>query len=251
MTSATVASVARTRSAAATWRFTPCAPPPIATGSPAAPTVASAITGQAWLDAERRDRAAFVAGRRERLVLVGEREPADAEVRAELRPIDPPPAGHQHEDVVVGAAAHDDRAQQLSELDPLQFRRSPRRCGRAGCASTSNGMPAARAATVPGVSFVSLTPRTADRDLGVDVDPGAQGVEHHAVAFGAAEQPLRLARRVRRRRSSRSCGTRIVRIPTGNSRPIASVPRGSQSASTSIVELGDLDRPCSRRPSGA
>jgi hypothetical protein len=70
--------------------------------------------------AEGRDRAPFVAGGLERLVLVGKRDPSDPEVRAQLRPIDPAPAGHKHEDVVVGTSPDDDRAEQLPDGDALE-----------------------------------------------------------------------------------------------------------------------------------
>ena len=49
---------------------------------------------------ERRDGAALVAGRLLRLLLVGKREPADAEVRPQERPFDLPAAGDEDEDVV-------------------------------------------------------------------------------------------------------------------------------------------------------
>ena len=121
VTSTTSAPRKASRSADARCRFTPWAPPPIATSS-VPDTLASAITGQA-VDAPNGvivPRSYPVAALR--LVGVGEREPAHAEVRAELRPVDLPAARHQHEHVVAGAAAHDDRAQELVQLDPLERR---------------------------------------------------------------------------------------------------------------------------------
>ena len=126
VTSTSSAPVARSRSAARTCRFTPWAPPPIATRLVAVADGRIRDHGPRVRGAERRDRAAFVAGRLARLVGVGQRQPAGAEVRPQLRPVDPSSARHQHEHVVVGRAPHHDRAQQLVQLDALEARRSPR-----------------------------------------------------------------------------------------------------------------------------
>ena len=82
---------------------------------------ASAMTGHG-LGPERRDRAALVAGDGPRLVLVRQREPAHAEVRPKLRPVEPPAGRHQHEHVVVRAPPDDDRPQERPEGDPLERR---------------------------------------------------------------------------------------------------------------------------------
>ncbi len=113
-TSTTAASRTRTRSFGARWRLTPLAPPPIAT------TGWSRIArvgedGPRSSRAERRDRVPDVARDALRLVRVREREPAHAEVGSQLRPVEPPARGHEHEQVVVLATAHDDRSQQRAE----------------------------------------------------------------------------------------------------------------------------------------
>ena len=69
---------------------------------------------------EGRDRATFVAGRLACLLPIGQRESAGPEVRAQLRPVDLPSAGHQHEHIVALAAADDDRPEELLEADALE-----------------------------------------------------------------------------------------------------------------------------------
>ena len=70
---------------------------------------------------ERGDRATLVAGHLAGLVGVGQRQALDAEVGADLRPVEAAAAGHEHEDVVVLAAPDDDRPQQGPELDALEL----------------------------------------------------------------------------------------------------------------------------------
>src|SRR5437870_5244184 len=69
---------------------------------------------------EGRDRPTFVAGRLAGLIPIGQREAARPEVRAQLRPVDLPPAGHQDEYVVTLAATDDDRPEELLEADALE-----------------------------------------------------------------------------------------------------------------------------------
>src|SRR5439155_11528948 len=71
---------------------------------------------------ERGDRATFVAGRLACLLPIRQREAARPEVRAQLRPVDLSPTGHQHEHVVALAATDDDRPEELVEADALEPR---------------------------------------------------------------------------------------------------------------------------------
>ena len=121
VTSTTSASSAATRSAGVRWRLTPWAPPPIAT--PVETLDRGVGDDRPWSRRpERRDRAALVAGDRVRLRRVGERQAPDAEVGAHLRPVEATAAGHEHEQVVVLAAADDDGPQQRPERDALELR---------------------------------------------------------------------------------------------------------------------------------
>ena len=129
--------------------LTPRAPPPIATTSRCS-IEASAITGHAPQRPERRDRAALVARDRPRLVGVGQAQPVGAEVRAQLRPVEPPAARDQHEQVVVGRAPDEDRAQQRPELDALERRPISSALRAISVRTTRNGTPAARARRWPG-----------------------------------------------------------------------------------------------------
>ena len=70
---------------------------------------------------ERRDRPALVAGHLSGLVGVGQRQALDPEVRPHLRPVEAATARDQHEDVVVVRSPDHDRAQEGSEVDPLQL----------------------------------------------------------------------------------------------------------------------------------
>jgi hypothetical protein len=70
---------------------------------------------------ERRDRAALVAGDGACLVRIRHREALDAEVRPQLGPVEPATARHEHEEVVILAAAHDERAEERGDRDALQL----------------------------------------------------------------------------------------------------------------------------------
>src|SRR5439155_10687107 len=69
---------------------------------------------------ERRDRSPFVSRHLASLLPIGQREAPRREVRSQLRPVDLSPTGHQDEYVVALTAAHDDRAKELLEADPLE-----------------------------------------------------------------------------------------------------------------------------------
>ena len=150
VTSTSSASSARTRSAGARWRLTPKSPPPIATTS--SPSIAaSAMTGQARVEPNGVIVYADVAGRGLRLVRVRQRQPADPEMGAQLRPVEAP-AGRAR-GRTGSRPRHDGRRScggALRRGSP-GTRRSPRRSRRAPCGRPSNGTPAASRAAIAGV----------------------------------------------------------------------------------------------------
>ena len=75
---------------------------------------------------ERRDRAALVPGDLERGRGVRHRHPADAEVRAQLRPRDLAVTRHEDEEEVALGPAHDERLDDVARLHPSRRRPPPR-----------------------------------------------------------------------------------------------------------------------------
>ena len=133
---------------------------------------------------ERRDRAALVAGDVAGLVGVGQRQALDAEMGAHLRPVEAASAGDEHEHVVVLATPDDDRAQQGTELDPLELGAL---LGAAGALCPDDAMGDAGGVDRLGRSGRLGHRSSASAGVGLDLEVAAVGEGAHQVAEEAVE----------------------------------------------------------------
>ena len=160
VTSATCAPKRAITSSASAVAATPCAPAPIEITWPTIPLVVD--DGEGGRGAERRDRAALVAGYLPGDLGVGHRDAVDAQECSQLGPRDLPVAAHEDEQVVARPTPYDHR------LDDRPGRHSRASAASARdrtrpCRVTAYPMPDSASARRAGVSSDGSGPMEATR----------------------------------------------------------------------------------------